>query len=492
MQIKYLQRFLWLYLAVMAVCCIYIFGIIVKASGDNVEHLNASWLIWQGYLPYKDFFQHHNPLLWYLSSPLVACLIDDISIFSYFNVISILAIYAMIYYQTKILLLNQTSSTAILFFAGIMLSSYSLQLCANYRPDTFMFLCLFAGLYKLFQYTEQRRLSLLVICFLCFFIGFMFTQKALMLLIIPGGTVLYWLCTKKIKLSDVLYASLLPLLLFITFLSYLYACDALVIYWKSNFLFNMYIPDIFFSHRIVFPPKEYIEFYIFLPLAGCASIYFLYKGSSIEKILSLMFILETVLCFFYFSTFLHYAVFWLILAVMLCVIFLDKLKRFEKPIAALGIIYLLFMCFYNYQNAYKTEIKSYHLLNGHEYAFKVLTPCDYAINGYYSVYNLKAKNPGYYSILLGQIDVLGEKIGIAPRDDLNELIRRYKPKIIDGGIYWDTYQEERGNKVIAHQINQSLLEKYYDYSGIGTMFILKPEYQKHNCLYNGNTWEFTD
>lgn len=95
---------------------------------------------------------------------------------------------------------------------------------------------------------------------------------------------------------------------------------------------------------------------------------------------------------------------------------------------------------------YKKELPNHKYQNGHEYAFYNLTPCDYALNGYYSVYNLKAKDAGYYSVLLGQIDVLGEKTGIRPRDNLNELIRTKRPKIISAGIYWDTYWEQRGKR----------------------------------------------
>ncbi len=492
MQIKYLQRFLWIYFAVMSVYCIYLYGIVVKANGDNVEHLNAAWMIWQGNIPYRDFFQHHNPLLWYITALPVAYFINFAGIFSLFNSLCVLIICLIIYYQAKILKLNGTGKTAVLFLAGIMISSYSVMLATNYRPDTFMFLFFFIGLYSLFSYYEKNRLQKLVVSFLSFFISFMFTQKVLLILLVPAVDVLYRVLTHKIKIGDVLYACLLPVGLFFAFAGYLYYHDALLIYWKSNFLFNMHIPDIFAGHRIIFPPKEYLEFYIFLPLAGLASVYFFHKGTYIEKLFSAMFVLETIFKVFYFSAFLHYSVFWLILAVMLTVMFLDRPVKLKYISAVLGILYLLFMSWYNYQKTYQVGIKTHHLLNGHELAFKELTPCDYAINGYFSVINLKAKNPGYYAILLGQIDVLGEKTGIAPRDDLNNLIRKYKPKIVFGEIYWDTYWEERGKKVIAHRIDPYLINTYYDYSGIGSIFILKPQYQKHNCVYNGKTWEFVD
>ena len=93
---------------------------------------------------------------------------------------------------------------------------------------------------------------------------------------------------------------------------------------------------------------------------------------------------------------------------------------------------------------------------------------------------------------MGQIDVLGEKTGIRERDDLNELIRTKKPKLISGSIYWDTYQEQRGRKIPAHTIDSYLINTYYDYSGLGSIYILKPQYQRHGCVYNGKEWKFMD
>lgn len=476
----------------MALFNAYLYGIIVKANGDNIEHLNAAWMIWQGNIPYKDFFQHHNPLLWYITAPFVAYFINYAGIFSLFNIISVLAICLMAYYQAKILLLNGTKKISSLFLIGITVSSYSIMLANDYRPDTFMFVFFFSGLYYLFCYYERGKLQLLVNSFLCFFISFMFTQKVLLMLIVPAIDVLYRLCTHKIKLADFLYAIVFPVCLLLAYISYLHYHDALSVYWRANFVFNTYIPDIFSTHRIVFPPNKYIEFYIFLPLAEIAIIYFFCKGTYIEKFISSMFVVETLFKVFHFSAFLHYSIFWLMLAIMLTVMFLSKTVKFKSLLAILATVYLLFMFWYNYENTYKENIKVYYKLNGHELAFRELTPCDYAINGYFSVINLKAKNPGYYAILLGQIDVLGEKVGISQRDNLNFLIRKYKPKIISGEIYWDTYWEERGRKIAAHRIDPYLINTYYNYSGLGSIFILKPQYQKHKCIYNGKAWEFVD
>ena len=277
MQTKYTHLFLWIYMAVMAAVSVYIYGIILKANGDNVEHLHTSWIIWMGNIPYKDFFQHHNPLMWYLSAPLVASLIYNPNIFSIFNIIGIGALYIIAYYQSKLFFLEEKNYTASLFLAAILVSAYSLLWSTDYRPDTFMFMTYYMAMYYLFSYIKNVRCKILVISFLCFFISFLFTQKVLMHLVIPGLAVIYWLCTGKMKFSHFIYASIIPLFLLIAFLGYFYYHDALGIYWRANYAFNTYIPHIFQQQRIIVPPREYVDFYIFIPIGAIASIYLLWK-----------------------------------------------------------------------------------------------------------------------------------------------------------------------------------------------------------------------
>lgn len=44
----------------------------VRVDSDEVEHLHVSWLVSQGLAPFRDFWQAHSPLLWYLLAPVVA------------------------------------------------------------------------------------------------------------------------------------------------------------------------------------------------------------------------------------------------------------------------------------------------------------------------------------------------------------------------------------------------------------------------------------
>ena len=91
---------------------------------------------------------------------------------------------------------------------------------------------------------------------------------------------------------------------------------------------NTKIPEIFGETRISLPPMEYFEFYVFVPLGAIASIYFLFnKGTYIEKFFSYIYIEEAILRIFYFSAFLHYVVFWLMVSVILTVMLFSKLNK---------------------------------------------------------------------------------------------------------------------------------------------------------------------
>lgn len=122
--------------------------------------------------------------------------------FSIFNIFSILAVCLMVYFQCRIMLVNGGKKISALFLAACVVTSYSVLWALNFRPDTFMYLCLFAGILCLCRYVREKALWLLVMSFLCFFLAFMFTQKVLLNLIVPGSFVLYWLLKGNIGGKD--------------------------------------------------------------------------------------------------------------------------------------------------------------------------------------------------------------------------------------------------------------------------------------------------
>ena len=81
--------------------CVYIACFTTTLGGDTLEHMHSSWLVYANFVPYKDFFQHHNPLLWYMFSPIVGLHAQNISdsfITSFVVLSSILVSYINFYY----------------------------------------------------------------------------------------------------------------------------------------------------------------------------------------------------------------------------------------------------------------------------------------------------------------------------------------------------------------------------------------------------------
>ena len=103
MQTKRAEQFLYLLLFIVCAFIVYVYGFMIKSNGDNIEHIHTSWLLWQNNIPYKDFFQHHNPLIWYMFSPLVALSIENTIIFSMFNIISVVCFIGVVFFEAKIL-----------------------------------------------------------------------------------------------------------------------------------------------------------------------------------------------------------------------------------------------------------------------------------------------------------------------------------------------------------------------------------------------------
>ena len=66
-------------------------------TGDDVEHLHSAWLVLQGQVPYKDFFQHHNPLMWYMFAPIMKIFAYDIIVFDAVRIISTLFMFATLF-----------------------------------------------------------------------------------------------------------------------------------------------------------------------------------------------------------------------------------------------------------------------------------------------------------------------------------------------------------------------------------------------------------
>ncbi len=460
-------------------------------TGDDVEHLHSAWLVSQGKVPYIDFFQHHNPLLWYIFAPFARFFAYDLILFDFVRVVSTLVMLAVLWLSAQIIrrFICHNVYAGLLGIAAVF-PSYIIMSGQDFRPDNYMVLFFMLGLYKLFAYLEQKKTRQLVCSFAAFFIAFLFMQKVIFLLAFVGLVVIWLLLKKQISAKDFGLALIIPAICSILFLIWLLSHDMLERYWLANYIFNLHIPDVYGG----LVEKTKPEFYIVSGIAMIGCIYLLLRGNTAARIICLLWLSEAAQRLFYFSLDRHYYYQMQILNAILIGAFawhvIIRWPWSSWLFLALSLTGCIF--FYDYCQQKKINPGYYRYVTP-KYILEQTNRCDIVLNGYGLTYGIFSKDATYYWNLNGQLDVIGNKIGLAPLPNLNEVVQKYLPRIIYTGPYWDERLHQKHIDVPVHLIRQDLRDKYYDQSLFVNIFILKPEYQnKRRCKYNEATgsWNY--
>ncbi len=448
-------------------------------NGDNVEHIHSTWLIAQGKIPYKDFFQHHNPLLWYLFAPLIKISINPQVLLDITHAIAVVTgilTFAVVY---KISVRFFAPRYATLLSLLILCPPYFYVYCFNYNPDTFMALFFAIGLYFLFSYWQKPHLYSLVIAFLAFFVATMFTQKILTVLLPLGIITLIIFYKKKKPFSDIGYAMLLPLSGLTAFVAWLYSNGILYRYWQSNFIFNVGMQDYYGERQI-----NVIDWQVFIfsaILAFSSIIIFFKKADIYYKTIAVLFVLEVIQRCFYFAIAPYYMLPFMIFVVCLNSVLLNKMAQKGKALIFAILVIAVVYAGVSERRYLLTRTTDRTFTR---YLVANVTPCDYIINSFLGNQSIISKDPHYYWSMLGHVDVAGEAMNISSVPDLNKLVLQYKPKLINGEIYWNNYYLNRGVYVPVQQISPEIIEKYYLPTPFPNWYLLKYEYQGKNCHYD--------
>lgn len=460
-------------------------------NGDNIEHIHASFLVVLGQVPYRDFFQHHNPFLWYLFAPLTKLFSYNTTIVEVVCLISLLVFLKSLVYVYRIGAEFLGSTRWALIAVALIAAPGAKLYPIDFRPDNYMVFCLVGGMYYYFKYLGQQKTRYLVGGFVFFFFSFMFAQKALFPLAVLGMSGLYFWYKKEIKTSDMLKALILPLAGLGLFFLYLYHYGMVELYFISNYDFNLNLAKGFELSQVVSMPL-YMKIAVGTGFIG--AFLSIFSHNKAFKVLSLLFVFEFVQRVFYFSPYSYY--YWLLfyLAVLCSIVpmaYLDSKNRVISVMVMLALYYILFRGMFIY-SAMTVRLNKRTYLP--DFITRQITPCDYVFNGDGMMYNLFAKDPAYYWQLIGQLDVIGEETGIYPKPDINALIEKYKPKFVYGKNYFNKFAEESGHKEIVHYVDQKLIEKYYDKTAYYPVCQLKPEYDKRKCVKDEktNTWKYVE
>lgn len=454
-------------------------------NGDNVEHIHSTWLVAQGKVPYRDFFQHHNPLVWYIFAPIFKMLPNVITMLDVAHAIALVAGFLTFFIVYKICVRFFASNLASVISIITLCPVYFYIYCFNYNPDTFMALFFALGIYYLFKYFDAGKIFHLIISFMSFFISFMFTQKVLMILGVLGLISLFLFYKQKSPISDIIYSLLLPILSLLLFIAYLYNQDALSVYWKSNYLFNVVMQKYYGVNKISVMEYKVLIFSSILSIISILSVF--YKGDKYFKVMSILFVTELLLRCFYFSIAPYYMLPMMVFSCCLNSVIIEKIINKKQ------LFVFLFLAVAMYYVAISKN--KYLSVRGQNrdfatYISQNIEPCDYVLSGFFGNQSIISKDPHYYWSMLGHIDVAGEEVGIYPKPNVNDIVIKYLPKLVFSGIYWDSFSKNRNKNVAIQQVSSEILDKYYLPTPFADFKILKYEYRKKNCKYNKQKGEW--
>ncbi len=458
---------------------------------DSFEHIHASWLVGNGYIPYRDFFEHHNPLLWYLFSPLtliferkivsIVYIARAISICGYLIVLFLF--YKLAYRYTKDAI---SAKLSILFCISYPLIWYEIQ---NLRPDIFMYIFILCAIHFMFDYLENNKLKYLVFSYLSWVVSFLFLQKAVIYGLGFVLAIFFLLYEGKIHFKYIIQAAITPFLIAFLLFIFLYKTDLLSDWFYYNFTFNKLLIQYY---------KNGFYINVFLCLLALGIIRY-YKQSEKGTILFCIWAMSfgAVL---HFSPHSHYYFFYFLLTVLMLS---PYFKTFFNRKPTLLFILLSFILIKSFYRLYDEKNSLSNHLNLMQYITTNSNKEDMLVNSHIP-YNLFNNDAHFYWFGFHNVVIIGDlltDVGF----DYNNQIKNSKPKFVfindnlfDKNAYYNTrWLYWRNSKLLrkASKGDLSYLNKRsdidYDYWKIDMDFI-KENYEHVKTYGNTQVWKRID
>jgi hypothetical protein len=129
-----------IYLTIFLYLLLVVYLTLTRIFGwDELEHIHSSFLVFNGKIPYRDFFQHHHGLIWYLYAPIFYISKNTTTVLYLIKIVSILVGFLnlwLIYIISKRFISSQKLRLLVVFL--ISSSIIFLNNGMEIRPDNLM------------------------------------------------------------------------------------------------------------------------------------------------------------------------------------------------------------------------------------------------------------------------------------------------------------------------------------------------------------------
>jgi hypothetical protein len=466
------------------IICFILIALTKPICADEREHLYATFLTYSGNIPYRDFFEHHHPLLWYIGS--LFLYINDNTHYIWYILRSFMICITLtssffIYKISKI----QKLSTPF----AILSSSIFLSLCAvkyaglEYRPDNLMILFYTSGLYFLLCYlksltSQTSKPVLLNISITLFFLSFLTLQKAILILIPIFIFFILPNCNNKIFFKDFIKSLINPSLFLIFLISYLYKTNSLIDYFELNWLINAHIrmPN---DYTIASIEKTLTEQIICI----IATLFLFTKNPQYCKILSCYLLCSLIITISYFKLKMPiYEQYFLMFSpynALIISFFISKLKTSplfcNLSIIILSLIVLGSGIYKAY--SYKQEplnLQTHIGIDKIIYSNSKKTDSIICAIELSTVGGLRHCTQGYYFFSLGNLaPIHSYYFNGRELPKINTLIQTRKPKIVTNSGWADCKLNKINQKIECDNQEIDVLKMQQDYTNNGFIYIRK-------------------
>jgi hypothetical protein len=307
-----------------------------RINADEFQHLHASWMIHLGYFPYRDFWENHAPLLYFLFAPILTFFGEGIpAVLTARSSLSLMGIaIAVVVY--KIARLDHDWETALLAVAALSFSEIFLQKTIEFRTDQFVVLFWLIGLFFCLRSFKTKKDNLLLIAGIFLGIGMLFSPKALLCL--TAIVVLIAIQNRQLAGSTrKLFIFLLGFVLPITPLAiYFYTRGALEKMVEATILKNLSYPDTREPSFLLLPQN------LGFLLLSFIGVYFAIKNRTSLLLLLPALLLLAILVFLMPSTFSQSALTFVPIFAIYAGIALKESIAWKRPSKLKNLVFVMF------------------------------------------------------------------------------------------------------------------------------------------------------
>lgn len=410
-------------LALIAFGTLFWFVYALVLFGDEREHISASFFIYDGQIPYRDFFEHHHPLFWYSLLPILVFLNNSSYIWyvarGYMLLITFINSF-VVYKISKLISFNKAFLFLAVVFSVCSHCIYIAQI--TIRPDALMTLTLFSGIYFLFRYFKGCCDKDLNISFIFFFLSFLTSQKVVLFLPSIGVLLIYNLIKKNISFKSICEALFIPLICCFALIGLMYHANMLKDYWELNWLLNIKA-----RHLVLYPIVKSAWFTI----ANLIALFLLVT----KQHRFLKYIAFLCLSYSFILVFKGRLVqYWLPLYPLFAIISAYAVCRLKDILRVIVLLFIIVFTFLNNRYYAILEQRSPYLDFFEQKTRLVLaatTGNDYVLSNLAILGGLRRDAAGYYWFGRDYMALIDNYyFNRHPLPDINEIIRKKKPKII--------------------------------------------------------------